>query len=133
MVWLRGLEGGSGMTDETLVLDTRGTRPAFFSDPDLDAMMTALLETMSQLWATRDYAHALEKLLVEKGLIEAGELDALAWGAEEATQNHAARAAFFDDAFRAVGARYQKAKSRTREIDEFAEDNGSWARWTSPS
>ena len=36
------------MSDKQQSLDTRGTRPAFFSDCDLDALMTALLETMSQ-------------------------------------------------------------------------------------
>lgn len=106
------------MSDEALSIDTRGSRPAFFADADLDAMMTALLETMSQLWATRDYAHALEKLLVEKGVIDAGELDALEWDPAEQGANAAARAAFLADAFRAIGADFQGTNRRTREIDE---------------
>ncbi|MHA7816981.1 MAG: hypothetical protein ACX93N_10940 [Pseudohaliea sp.] len=112
------------MTERTQALDTRGSRPAFFSSPDLDAMMTALLETMSQLWATRDYARALEKLLVEKGVLGEGELDAMDWTAEENLRNHAAREAFFADAFRAIGADFQGARQRTAEIDEHASGAG---------
>lgn len=110
------------MADRAQTYDTRGSRPAFFSNPDLDAMMTALLETMSQLWATRDYAHALEKLLVEKGVLSEGELDAMDWTAEESSANHAAREAFFADAFRAIGADFQGVRQRTSEIDELASD-----------
>lgn len=106
------------MSDSSdIPLDTRGSRPAFFDSPDLDAMMTALLETMSQLWATRDYAHALEKLLVEKGLLEPGELDALEWTPQEAAANHSAREAFLRDAFRAIGADFQSAEQRNRDVD----------------
>jgi hypothetical protein len=111
------------MSEDTPALDTRGSRPAFFADPDLDAMMTVLLETMSQLWATRDYAHALEKLLVEKGVLAAGELDDVEWSAEEYASNHQARNAFFVDAFRAIGADFQGARQRTREIDEHGDKN----------
>ena len=110
------------MSDKPQSLDTRGTRPAFFSDCDLDALMTALLETMSQLWATRDYAHAMEKLLVEKGVLKAGELDALDWNDEEYAQNHAAREAFFADAFRAIGADFQGTRQPTVEIDRLDPD-----------
>lgn len=43
--------------------------------------MTALLEVMSQLWATRDHVAALEKLLVQKGVIGPGGLEQLQWSA----------------------------------------------------
>jgi len=72
---------------------------------------------MSQLWATRDYARGLEKCLVEKGILHSGELDSLRWSPEEQAANHAARAAFLADAFRAVGADFQSARKRTEDID----------------
>jgi len=106
---------------QDIPLDTRGSRPSFFDSSTQDVFMTALLETMSQLWATRDYAAGLEKLLVEKGVIEAGELDALKWSAEEAAANGARRAAFLEDAFRAVNADFTSVDSRNRQIDSFDE------------
>lgn len=110
------------MNEDPLSIDTRGTRPAFFSDPDVDAVMTALLETMAQLWSTRDYARALEKLLIEKGILDQGEIDKLEWNSEEQLENNAARAAFFADAFRAIGAKFQGSSQRTQDIDDFDPD-----------
>ena len=110
------------MTDsDDINMDTRGSRPAFFDSSTQDVFMTALLETMSQLWATRDYAMALEKLLVEKKVIEAGELDALRWTAEEEAANEKRREAFLKDAFRAVNADFTSVEKRNRDIDGFDE------------
>lgn len=106
---------------QDIPLDTRGSRPSFFESEAQDVFMTALLETMSQLWATRDYAAGLEKLLVEKGVIDAGELDALQWSADEAAANEARRAAFLQDAFRAVNADFTSVDKRNRLIDNFDE------------
>jgi hypothetical protein len=106
---------------QDIPLDTRGSRPSFFDSATQDVFMTALLETMSQLWATRDYAAGLEKLLVEKGVLEAGELDAMKWSAEEAAANESRRAAFLQDAFRAVNADFTTVDKRNRMIDDFDE------------
>lgn len=84
--------------------------------------MTALLEVMSQLWATRDYAAALEKLLLEKGVIEPGELEHLQWSDEEEAANEARRQAFLQDAFRAVKADFTSLNRRNREIDDFDDE-----------
>ena len=35
-------------------LNTRGKRPKFFENAESEVLMTALLETMSELWATRE-------------------------------------------------------------------------------
>lgn len=109
----------SGAQD--IPLDTRGSRPSFFDSSTQDVFMTALLETMSQLWATRDYAAGLEKLLVEKGVIAPGELEALKWTEAEAAANEASRAAFLEDAFRAVDADFTSVDKRNRLIDNFDE------------
>ena len=107
--------------DQDISLDTRGSRPSFFDNVSQDVFMTALLETMNQLWATRDYASGLEKLLVEKGVIAAGDLDALRWTTEEEAVNEASRQAFLKDAFRAVNADFTSIKKRNQKIDNFDE------------
>lgn len=103
--------------DQEISLDTRGSRPGFFDNVSQDVFMTALLEVMSQLWATRDYAAALEKLLVEKNLIGADELQKLEWSAQEEAANEARREAFLKDAFRAVNADFTSLEKRKQEID----------------
>jgi hypothetical protein len=107
--------------DQDIPLDTRGSRPSFFDSVSQDVFMTALLETMNQLWATRDYACGLEKLLVEKGVIAAGDLDALRWTTEEEADNEAGRQAFLKDAFRAVNADFTSIEKRNKQIDNFDE------------
>ncbi|MFK7828603.1 MAG: hypothetical protein AB8B57_02380 [Congregibacter sp.] len=102
-------------------LDTRGSRPAFFDNVSQDVFMTALLEVMSQLWATRDYAASLEKLLIEKNLIAADELQKLQWSTEEEAANEARREAFLKDAFRAVNADFTSIEKRNQQIDSGAD------------
>lgn len=103
--------------DQDIPLDTRGSRPAFFDSVSQDVFMTALLEVMSQLWATRDYAASLEKLLVEKQVIGADELQKLEWTAEEEAVNEARREAFLKDAFRALNADFTSLDKRKEQID----------------
>ncbi|MEQ8516917.1 MAG: hypothetical protein RIC38_15055, partial [Chromatocurvus sp.] len=68
------------------------------------------------------YAAALEKLLVEKGVIEPGELEQLQWSAEEEAANEARREAFLQDAFRAVNADFTSVERRNRDVDDFNEE-----------
>lgn len=110
-------------SQQDLNIDTRGGRPAFFENPDVDALMTALLEVMSQLWATRDYSHALERLLVERGILTEGEIDRFQWTREQAAENDAARQAFLQDAFRAIGASFETVAARNAEIDRGSAGN----------
>lgn len=79
------------------------------------------LEVMSQLWATRDYAMAPEKILVEKGIIDNGELDSLEWNSHEQAVNQARREAFLKDAFWAINADFTTLEKRNRQIDNFNE------------
>lgn len=109
--------------DQDLPMDTRGSRPSFFDNVTQDVFMTAMLETMSQLCATRDYASALEKLLIEKGVIAAGDLEALRWTAEEEAAKEASREAFLKDAFRAVNANFTSIEKRNKHIDNFNESD----------
>jgi hypothetical protein len=105
-------------TDQNFTMDTRGKRPSFFHSPETDAVMTALLETMSQLWATRNQVQILEKLLIQKSVITQDELDIFDFNITEKAQDNQAMQDFFADAFRAMGASVQSIDSRNQEVDE---------------
>ena len=100
-------------------LDTRGRRPAFFEAAEVDALMTALLETMSQLWATRSQVRVLEQILLDKALVTAEELERFELPEAQQEQDRQSMQAFFKDAFRAVGAEFQSVDNRQKEIDRF--------------
>jgi hypothetical protein len=105
-------------TDKVFTLDTRGKRPSFFNAPETDAVMTALLETMSQLWATRNQVRTLEQLLIEKSVITREELERFDFNTSEKTKDNQAMLDFFSDAFRAMGASVQSIDSRQKDVDE---------------
>jgi hypothetical protein len=105
-------------TDQNFTMDTRGKRPSFFHSPETDAVMTALLETMSQLWATRNQVQILEKLLIQKSVITQDELDIFDFNITEKAQDNQAMQDFFADAFRAMGASVQSIDSKNQEVDE---------------
>lgn len=98
-------------------MEARGKRPQFFDSAETDALMTALLETMSQLWATRERLAALERVLQEAGLIEAGAVEGQALTAEDEARLEASRQAFVADAFRALSADFQSLEAQAAEID----------------
>lgn len=98
-------------------LDARGKRPKFFENAETDVLMTALLETMSQLWATRERLAALERVLEEAGLIGAGAVERQALTAEDEARLAESRQAFLADAFRALGADFQSLKARAADMD----------------
>ena len=104
-------------------MDTRGKRPSFFQSPETDAVMTALLETMSQLWATRNQVRILEKLLIEKSVITQDELDIFDFNGTEKSQDNQAMQDFFADEFRAMGASVQSIDSRQKEVDQAQSSN----------
>lgn len=98
-------------------MEARGKRPKFFENAETDALMTALLETMSQLWATRERLAALERTLQEAGLIEAGAVEGQALPAEDEARLAASRQAFLADAFRALSADFQSLKAKAADTD----------------
>lgn len=100
-------------------MDARGKRPAFFESAEVDALMTALLETMSQLWATRNHVRTLEQLLVDKGIVTAQDLQQFDLSDTEKEQDQQAMQEFFSDAFRAMGVATQSIDSRQKEVDKF--------------
>ena len=104
--------------DQNFNLNTRGKRPAFFASSETDALMTALLETMSQLWATRAQVNLLQKALIGKGLLTAEELENIQRSDNEKADEHQAMQNFFSDAFRSMGVPTQSLASRKKEIDD---------------
>jgi len=108
--------------DQHFILDTRGDRPTFFENSETDAVMTALLETMSQLWATRNQVRMLEQLLIDKSFITREDLDVFDFNATQKIKDYQSMQDFFTDAFRAMGASGQSVDSKQREVDE---ENGS--------
>ncbi len=63
----------------------RQPRPVYLDDPRLDRMFNALVELTAQLYIAKDRVRALESLLVERGVLAAGELDA--YRGDEALEN----------------------------------------------
>lgn len=105
-------------------IDARGARPIFFENPETDALMTALLEVMSQLWVNRDYTLALEKALVERGILPADAVAGVRWTDEEQASSAAVQNELLRDAMRAVGVPLQPLSEREAEIDSFQQDSG---------
>ncbi len=103
-------------------LDTRGKRPQFFDQAETDALMTALLETMSQSWATRERVLALERVLEQSGVIEPGAVERWVFSEAEQAELEVAQQAFLQESFRALGARFQSLSGREADIDDFQRD-----------
>lgn len=100
-------------------LDTRGKRVKFFANAESEVLMTALLETMSELWATRERLLALERVLQEAGLVAGGAVEGHVLSKEDETSLAKSRQAFLTDAFRALAAEFQTPEERAADIQEF--------------
>ena len=48
---------------------SKGKRPAFFTDPDMDQMMTFVLELMAEVSTLRDRLDTVERLLDQQGTL----------------------------------------------------------------
>ena len=101
-------------------LDTAGKRPHFFGDPAIDAMMTALLETMSENWALRERVSALEHALQAKGVLAPGEVENVALPDAVKQQIARQQQEVLTDAFRALNADLQSRADRQRDLDHAA-------------
>ena len=109
--------------DQNFNLNARGKRPSFFEAAETDALMTALLETMSQLWATRNQVNVLQKVLIGRGLLSASELDEFLSTDADKAEDHEAMQNFFADAFRSMGIATQSLESRQKEIDRLQDED----------
>lgn len=103
------------MTD--IRLDVKGKRPHFFSDPGLDVVVTALLETMSENAVLRERIAALEHVLEQKGVLNADDVEAVALPDAIAQKLARQQQEFLTDAFRALNADFQSRAAREDDID----------------
>lgn len=53
-----------------------GGRKAFFENAESDRLLAMLMQLVTEHWALRERALVLEKLLIDKGILTEGELDA---------------------------------------------------------
>ncbi len=63
------------MTDKVSRV-VKGGRTAFFENAESDRLLSMLMQLVTEHWAVRERTLVLERLLVEKGVLEEGELDA---------------------------------------------------------
>ena len=98
-------------------IDTKGKRPAFFSDPAIDTVMTALLEVMTENWTLRERLYALEKALTESGSLPANAVNNITWSDSEKMSHEGERQRILSDAFRALSSHYVSRSARQKDID----------------
>jgi hypothetical protein len=98
-------------------LDTKGKRPAFFTDPALDSMMTALLEVMAENWSLKERLYALEKALKADGVISDDTVENIQWSDAEKMAHETERQRILTDAFRALKGDFVGRAARVKDID----------------
>ncbi len=55
--------------------EVKGGRTAFFDDPDVDRLLAIVTRLLEEHWALRERHAMLEKLLADKGLVSAEEME----------------------------------------------------------
>ena len=74
----------------------------YFSDPQLDRAVGLCLQLAAEVHVTTQRLHALEQLLVGKGLLSAGEIDAFQPDAEQRKQLDSVRDASMQRILRVI-------------------------------
>lgn len=77
-----------------------GADPVYLEDPVLDATVRMLVELAAQVWVERERRLALEALLVARGIMTAGALEALQPDAELQQRLKTERERFIEDVFK---------------------------------
>lgn len=80
----------------------KGKRPAFFDDPAIDALLTAVLELAQETSVLKDRLVAYEAYMASKGLGDAAEFEAFALPADLAARRAEERAALIKRLFRVI-------------------------------
>ena len=100
----------------------KGRRPAFFEDKALDAMVTMMLELMTELWVTKERMTALEAVLADA----VPDLDARieAWSPEGDSRAalDAKRAEYLQTILRTLEAEFTPRADIQKAQDDFAEE-----------
>ena len=98
-------------------LDTKGKRPTFFNDKAVDALMTIVLEIMAENWTLKERLFALEKTLVDKGVLEVDSVEKVTWSDSEKMAHETERQRILTDAFRALNSEFVGRAARQKDID----------------
>jgi hypothetical protein len=77
----------------TLPRHTKGKRSQFFADPDLDQMMTFLLELTAEVSVLRERVDTVERLLDANGSVTRAQIEAFEPNAQADAERTAAREA----------------------------------------
>ncbi|MEM7704099.1 MAG: hypothetical protein AAF358_01020 [Pseudomonadota bacterium] len=83
------------MTD--LSREVRGGRKAFYDDPDVDRLLAIVTRLLEEHWALRERHTALEKLLVEKQLLEDEDIESYEFAEADSAVLDAASAKLIRD------------------------------------
>lgn len=98
-------------------LDTKGKRPTFFNDKAVDALMTTVLEVMAENWTLKERLFALEKALVETGVLTSDSVENVTWSDKEKMAHETERQRILTDAFRALNSEFVGRAARQQDID----------------
>lgn len=98
-------------------LDTKGKRPAFFNDKAVDTLMTTILEVMAENWTLKERLFALEKALVDTGVLAADSVENVTWSDSEKMAHETERQRILTDAFRALNSEFIGRSARQNDID----------------
>lgn len=98
-------------------LDTKGKRPTFFNDRAVDALMTTVLEVMAENWTLKERLLALEKALVDTGVLAVDSVENVTWSDAEKITHETERQRILSDAFRALNSEFVGRAARQEDID----------------
>ncbi len=94
------------MTDAEVKLKRRakGKRPFYFSDPDVDRLLSMLMALAGELSVTRDRLDTLERLAQSKGLFTQADLEAFELDDDALSERAARHQTLFREVTRIVSA-----------------------------
>jgi hypothetical protein len=69
-------------------------QPAFFDNPAIDNLMAVTMELGAELWVQKERMRAIERLLAERGVVTAEDLERYSMSPEETARVQAERDAF---------------------------------------
>ena len=75
----------------------KGGRTAFFENAESDRLLAMLMQLVTEHWAVRERTLVLERLLVDKGVLEEGELAAYRPDADRDAAERHWRTLYSDD------------------------------------
>ena len=104
-------EGQTYMTEiekKELDIEIKGKNPYFFDDPNIDRLVTMLMELASELSVTRDRLDTHQRLLESKGIYLKNEIEDFSPSTEEMKSREEWRSKFLDRVLNALYTKYDE-------------------------